>query len=53
MKITTFDPMIITKKREEVVKFIEELGFVTTHAPVTTVELGDAQTDRMKNRPVR
>ena len=38
MKITTFNPMILTKNQEEVVKFFEDLGFVRKHAP--TVETG-------------
>ena len=49
MKITTFDPIIVTKSAEDVVKVFEDLGFEKSHAPVTTTELGDVQSYRMKN----
>ena len=49
MKITTFDPLIVSKDLEGAVKVFEELGFAKTHAPVTTVELGDVQCIRMKH----
>jgi len=31
MKITTFNPSIITKEAEPVIKLFEELGFEQTH----------------------
>jgi len=49
MKITTFDPIIVSKSAEDVVKVFEDLGFEKSHAPVTTTELGDVQSYRMKN----
>lgn len=33
MKITTFNPMIITKDAEKIVKLFEELGFEIRHQP--------------------
>lgn len=33
MKITTFNPQIITKDAEPIVKLFEELGFVKRHNP--------------------
>ena len=33
MKITTFNPMILTPNADEVIKFFEELGFERKHAP--------------------
>ena len=49
MKITTFDPLILSPKSGDVVKLFEELGFEITHDPVTKVEIGEVQTTRMKN----
>ena len=49
MKITTFDPLILSPKTGDVVKLFEELGFEITHDPVTKVEIGEVQTTRMKN----
>ena len=49
MKITTFDPLIVTPKAEDAIKVFEELGFQKTHAPVTQTETGEVQTVRMKN----
>ncbi len=49
MKITTFDPLIVSKKADDVIAVFEALGFETTHAPVTATETGDVQTKRMKN----
>lgn len=49
MKITTFDPIIVSKSAEDVIKVFEDLGFEKSHAPVTTTELGDVQSYRMKN----
>lgn len=49
MKITTFDPIIITPKAQDTIKVFEDLGFQKTHAPVTQTETGEVQTVRMKN----
>ena len=49
MKITAFDPIILSPKSGDVIRFFEELGFEKTHAPVTEVEIGEIQTTRMKN----
>ena len=49
MKITTFDPMIITPKAEEVIKLFEALGFAKTHAPSVNIETGEATDVRMKH----
>ncbi len=38
MKITSFNPMILTPKADEVIRFFEELGFEKCHAP--TVDTG-------------
>ena len=49
MKITTFDPMIISPKAEDAIKVFEALGFKKTHSPVTETEAGDVQCVRMKD----
>lgn len=49
MKITTFDPLIVTPDAEAVKKVFADLGFQVTHAPVTTTEVGDAHIFRMKH----
>jgi predicted RNA binding protein YcfA (HicA-like mRNA interferase family) len=49
MKITTFDPIIVSPKAADVVKLFEELGFEKTHSPVTAVETGEVHTFRMKH----
>ncbi|WP_036608233.1 glyoxalase/bleomycin resistance/dioxygenase family protein [Oribacterium sp. P6A1] len=49
MKITTFDPIIVSKEADAAIKLFEELGFQKTHAPVTLTETGDVSTVRMKN----
>ncbi len=38
MKITTFNPMILTRDAESVIRLFEELGFEKKHAP--TVDTG-------------
>lgn len=48
MKITTFNPQIITKNAEPVVKLFEELGFEKTHTKKAIGEL-DVTGIRMKN----
>ena len=44
MKITTFNPMIVTKNADEIVALFEELGFEKRHAPV--VDRQDTATDQ-------
>ena len=48
MKITTFNPQIITKDAEPVVKLFEELGFETRHNPDGIGEL-NVEGIRMKD----
>lgn len=48
MKITTFDPIIITPKGDDVVDLFRSLGFEKTHAPVTETENGNVLSYRMK-----
>ena len=45
MKITTFNPMIVTKDLEAVARVFEELGFEKRHAPSGTASSGNAYTD--------
>ena len=49
MKITTFNPLILTSNPEEVIKLFEELGFEKRHEPVTPLENGDVKDTRMKD----
>ena len=50
MKITTFNPQIITNHLEEVVGLFEALGFEKRHTPSGTGASGNAYTDcRMKD----
>lgn len=49
MKITTFDPLIVSAHAEDVVKVFADLGFEVTHSPVTAGMNGDVLTRRMKN----
>ncbi len=48
MKITTFDPMILSADAENITKLFEELGFEKTHSPVTDTQQGEITTVRMK-----
>ena len=48
MKITTFNPQIITKNAEPVVKLFEKLGFEKTHTKKAIGDL-DVTGIRMKN----
>ena len=45
MKITTFNPLIITKNVDEVVRVFEELGFEKRHAPSGTSGAGNEYMD--------
>ena len=48
MKITTFNPAIITKDAEATVKLFEELGFVQTHNKAENTDV-EFSSHRMKN----
>jgi len=45
MKITSFNPMIITNRAEEVLKVFEQWGFYKKHAPTLTMASGTEFTD--------
>ena len=48
MKITTFNPSIITKEAEPIIKLFEELGFQQTHNKAENVDV-EFSAHRMKN----
>ena len=41
MRITTFDPMIISPKADDVMQVFAALGFEKTHAPINRTETGE------------
>ena len=49
MKITTFNPLIISPNAEAVITLFEELGFEKRHAPVVDRGTGSVQRTRMKD----
>lgn len=49
MKITTFNPMILTPNADEVIKLFEELGFEKRHAPTVDTGKGLVTSTRMKD----
>lgn len=49
MKITTFNPLIITKDPESTIALFEELGFEKKHAPVTDTGTQNVLSFRMKH----
>ena len=49
MKITTFNPLIVTAKAEEAIKLFEDLGFEKRRAPSVDIGTGAVTTTRMKN----
>lgn len=49
MKITTFDPIIVSPKAEDLISVFEALGFEKSHAPVTATSIGDVTSIRMKH----
>ena len=49
MKITTFDPVIITSKSNDAIGLFEELGFAATHTPVQATRNGAMPLTRMKD----
>ena len=48
MKITTFNPSIITKEAEPIIKLFEDLGFKETHNKAENVDV-DFSAHRMKD----
>ena len=49
MKITTFDPIIVSPKAEDLISVFEALGFEKSHAPVTATSNGEVSTTRLKD----
>lgn len=49
MKITTFDPIIVTNNFDQVVGLFEALGFEKKHAPVTDTGKRNVRSFRMKH----
>ena len=49
MQITTFDPLVVSPKADDVIQVFTALGFEKTHAPVTQTENGDVASVRMKD----
>ena len=49
MKITTFNPMILSPRAEELISFFEELGFQKRHAPTVDTGKSLVTSTRMKN----
>jgi hypothetical protein len=49
MKITTFDPMILSAKADDVIKVFEDLGFEKHHAPTVDTGKSLVTSTRMKN----
>ncbi len=45
MNITTFNPMIVTNRPEEVLKYFEMFGFTKKHAPTMKMASGEKFTD--------
>lgn len=48
MQITTFNPMILSKNADEIIKLFEELGFEKRHQ-VDNIDSKDITSTRMKN----
>ena len=46
MKITTFNPLIVSKDAESIITLFEELGFEKRHTP--TVDTGDRKVTRTR-----
>ena len=49
MKITSFNPLIVTKDGESVIKLFEELGFAKRHSLEANTGTADFTSVRMKN----
>ena len=46
MKITTFNPLIVSKDADKIISLFEELGFEKRHTP--TVDTGDRKVTRIR-----
>ena len=46
MKITTFNPLIVSSKADEIISLFEELGFEKRHTP--SVDTGDRKVTRTR-----
>jgi len=49
MKITSFNPMILTPKADDVIKLFEELGFEKHHSPTVDTGKSMVTSTRMKD----
>ena len=49
MKITAFDPVIVSADPDAVVKFFEALGFEKTHVPTNLIQGAEVTRHRMEN----
>jgi len=49
MKITTFDPIIVSSDPDSAIKLFEALGFEKTHAPTNTIRDAEVTSYRMKH----
>ena len=49
MKITGFDPIIVTSKSDDVIRVFEDLGFEKKHAPTNTFSDIEVTSNRMKH----
>ena len=49
MKITSFDPIIVSPDAESVIRFFEALGFEKKHAPTNDFGGGNVTSVRLKN----
>ena len=49
MKVTAFDPIIVTSKSDEVISVFEDLGFEKKHAPTNTIANFEVTSNRMKH----
>ena len=49
MKITSFNPMLLTPKADDVIKLFEELGFEKTHSPTVDTGKSLVTSTRMKD----
>lgn len=49
MKITSFNPMIVSKDAESIISLFEALGFEKRHTPTVNAGHGDVKTTRMKD----
>lgn len=49
MKITTFNPMILSPHAEDIIKLFEELGFEKRHAPTVNTGKNEVTSTRMRD----